>query len=95
MAELSEEDRLKVWRGVMRFWSAEFDELTDVEKAQLKSAVDATDTWIENNQASFNSALPDPFKTQATLAQKTLVFCAVSAARVSIPFLRKMFGEVD
>jgi len=27
--------------------------------------------------------------------QKTLLFCAVALARVGIPVLRKMFGEVE
>ncbi len=94
MAELSTEDRQRIWRGLMRFWS---DSQTGQpwSKAELQSAVNATDTWINDNQVSYNSALPEPFQTNATAAQKTLLFCCVAAARVSIAFLRRLIGEVD
>ena len=95
MAELSEADRQRVWRGTMRWWSEEREPLGAFSKSQFRDAIDATDTWIENNQASYNAALPLPFRTEATLAQKTLLFCAVALARVSIAFLRRCFGEVD
>jgi hypothetical protein len=64
-------------------------------KADLLSAVNATDTWIDNNQSAYNSALPEPFATDATLAQKTFLFCVVAIARVSITALRRFVGEVD
>ena len=95
MAVLSTEDRQRVTNGLMRLWSRERTTLGGVNKTQLRAAVDATDAWIEANQTSYNNALPNPFKTQATLVQKTLVFCAVALARVSIAFLRIVFGEVN
>jgi len=64
-------------------------------KGDIKSAVDATDAWIEANQANYNAALPDAFRNNATQQQKTLLFCAVALARVSIDFLKRIFGEVD
>lgn len=59
-----------------------------------RDAVDATDTWIDDNQASYNSALPEAARTALTQSQKTLLFCSVAMARVSIDFLRRVFGEV-
>lgn len=53
-------------------------------KGDLRAAVDATDTWIDSNQASFNSALPAAFRTNASLAQKTLLFCYVAMRRAGI-----------
>jgi hypothetical protein len=50
-------------------------------KADLRAAVDATDTWIDNNAASYNSALPAAFRTTATATQKTLLFCYVAMRR--------------
>jgi hypothetical protein len=50
-------------------------------KADLAAAVNATDDWIEANQAAFNTALPTAFKNNATLAQKTLLFCYVAMRR--------------
>ncbi len=95
MAVLSDENREKVWRGLMRYWSVFREHLGDFTKADLRAAVNATDQWQEDNQTSFNGALPELFKSEATLAQKTLLFCAVALARVSTELLRKVLGEVD
>lgn len=71
--------RRRVWAHLMRSgtgWSA--------TKQELLAAVDATDDWIESNQASFNAALPQPFRGQASLAQKTLVFAYVAFRRAGL-----------
>jgi hypothetical protein len=52
------------------------------DKADLSAAVAAIDDWIDANQASFNQALPTPFKTGATNTQKALVFGYVLWRRV-------------
>jgi hypothetical protein len=79
----------------MRWWSVQREALAGISKTELRTAVDATDAWIEANQASFNSALPVAFRSNATLAQKTLLLCAVAVMRVSLPLARALFGEVD
>jgi len=94
MAQLSDEDRKRVWRGLMRFWSRD-RELMALDKPELRAAVDATDTWIEDNQASFNAALPLPARTDLTATQKTFIFVAVAATRMSVAFARRLFGNVD
>lgn len=94
MALLDETNRQRIWRGVMRYWSRLL-EGTDFSKSELRAAVDATDQWIEDNQTSFNNSLPAAFRTSATQAQKTLLFCAVAAMRVSPAFARALLGEVD
>jgi hypothetical protein len=55
-----------------------------VTKPDLRAAIDATDSWIDTNAASFNTALPDPFKSTATLEQKTMLFCYVALKRAGI-----------
>ena len=95
MATLSETDRQKIWRGLMRYWSSIFESTSGFDKDDLQDAVDATDNWIDSNQASFNNALPNPAKSNLTQAQKTLLFCIVALARVSIDFLRKVLCEVE
>ncbi|NIV29465.1 MAG: hypothetical protein GWN58_08130 [Anaerolineae bacterium] len=95
MAQLSAEDRERIQRGLMRYWSGLFESLGDLTKQELLAAVNATDTWIDDNQVSYNTALPEPAKTELTQDQKTLMFCAVALMRVSLPFLRQVFGEVD
>jgi len=97
MAPLPDADRLRIWRGLMRYWSRVNvgESLLNIVKADLRAAVDATDIWIDNNQASYNSALPVAARTNLTAIQKTLLFCAVALARVSINLLRAVFSEVD
>jgi len=94
MAVLSVADRARVHRGLMRWWS-NLQEAQPWSKADLLAAVNATDAWIDSNQTSFNNTLPNPFKTNATLAQKTLLFCCVATARVSLAWLRALLGEID
>jgi hypothetical protein len=77
MAVLPDLDRNRIWRWVMRY---SIDTL-GVSKADLRAAVDATDAWIESNQTSFNTALPQPYRGAATLTHKTLLFCAVAMRR--------------
>lgn len=81
MAELSVADRARVWRGLMRYWSVEF-ETCGLTKTDLLTAVNATDTWINDNQGAYNSALPSAAQSGLTALQKTLLFCAVGLMRV-------------
>lgn len=91
---LTTEDRARVHRGLMRAWSQD-QEAVDVLKSELLAAVEATDTWIEDNQAAYNAALPLAARNNLTSLQKTVLFCAVALARAGIPLLRRVFGEVD
>jgi hypothetical protein len=70
MALLPEAGRLAVWR----LWMRENTGPCNFTKAELRAAVDATDQWIEDNTSSFNLALPQPFRNQASLTQKTVLF---------------------
>ena len=92
---LTTQEREKIARGIERHWSEIWEESGAWTSADLVDAIGNTDDWIETNQGGYNSALPQPFRGEATTDQKTLVFCAVAAARVSIAFARKLFGGVD
>lgn len=94
MATLSTEDRQKVSKGLQRYWSRLFEGM-DFNSIELLAAVNATDTWIDDNQASFNSALPAVAQSNMTLSQKTILFCVVAAMRIGVGFLRNLVGEVD
>jgi hypothetical protein len=94
MAVLSNADRQRVSTGLQRSGSV-FGGVANVVKSDLIAAVNATDDWIDSNQTSYNTALPTAFKNNASTPQKTLLFCAVALARVSIAFLKQVFGEVD
>lgn len=95
MAILSETDRLKIWRGLMRYWSTLQETVLGITKADLKDAIDATDSWVDSNSVSYNSALPTTFRTNATQGQKSLLLVAVVLMRFNSEFLKRIFGEVD
>ena len=56
MAELSTADRQRIWRGLMRYWS-NLREESGVSKAELQTTVNETDTWLNDNRASYLAAL--------------------------------------
>lgn len=76
MAEMSTEDRNRVWAWLVRFiaW-------TGLLKADVLAAANACDTWCDANQTSFNSALPQPFRSTATMQQKAELLAAVVRRR--------------
>jgi hypothetical protein len=83
MAILTEEERQKLC-GDYQGASSNIWELLGVTKAQMRAAVDATDDWIEANQASFNSALPLPARTALTSKQKVRLFLSVAQMRFNV-----------
>lgn len=83
MAALDATNRARASAQAMRDWPAAIG-MPAVTKADLKAAVDATDDWIEANQASVNTALPQPFRGTATTAQKTFLFCYVAMRRAGL-----------
>jgi hypothetical protein len=63
-------------------WMRENITTTSFTKADLLAAVAATDDWIEANLASFNQALPQPFRAAATTEQKAEIFAYVLWRRI-------------
>lgn len=94
MAVLDNAERTQVWRGLQRYASSEGLQI-DINNVVLRSAIDDTDQWIEDNQAAFNAALPAAAQSGLSAAQKTITFCAIAAMRVDPSFARKLFGEID
>jgi hypothetical protein len=59
-------------------WMREMDDpCTGLTKPDLVAALAAIDDWIDTNQASFNTALPQPFRGSATTAMKMRLFAYV------------------
>lgn len=50
-------------------------------KDDLLAAAQAIDGWIDANQASFNNALPEPFKSGANASQKAALFMCIVERR--------------
>lgn len=61
--------------------SAVWDELPDMSKQDVVDAVSASDAWIDSAAASYNSALPVAFRTNASASQKALMLTTVAAAQ--------------
>lgn len=95
MAVLPDADRIRIWKGLMRYWSNLRETLAGMLKADLRAAVDAADSWVDANAASYNSALPVTFRTNATQSQKSLLLVAVILMRFNLNLLKQVFGEVD
>ena len=50
-------------------------------KDEIVAAATAIDGWIDANQASFNQALPEPFKSGASASLKAALFMAIVERR--------------
>jgi len=79
MAVLSDNDRIAVWRQ----WMQENKEAIAgaLTKAELRAAIDAADTWANDNQSAYNTALPTPARTVLSTPQKVAVLMFVVAKR--------------
>lgn len=94
MATLPAPDLQRISNGLQRN-AGLFGSVNNVLKSDLLAAVTATDSWIDSNATSFNNALPTAFKNNASLSQKTMLFCAVALMRVSQSLLEAVLGGVD
>jgi hypothetical protein len=84
MAVLDGVNRARILAHAMRSLPEALRPWPVVTKTDLAAAIAATDDWIENNQASFNTALPQPARGQLTTAQKTFLFCYVALRRAGL-----------
>jgi len=79
MAALPEAEREVLWRWIaLTNREGEIDRLT---RAQLRPVIDATDDFAVANAGSFNTALPEPAKTDLTAGEKTLLLMYVVRRR--------------
>ena len=69
MATMSNRHRRSVWRVFMSRLSGRHDPL-EVGKSDQLDAVGDADQWASDNQASFNAALSEPFRSAASTSQK-------------------------
>jgi len=79
MAVLSDQDRADTAADGMR--DSRLGTLTNMLKTDWRAAVDAADTWVNSNAASFNSALPVTARNNMSAAQKSLLLMFVITKR--------------
>lgn len=80
MAELTENQRIAIWKKLMR----DFKESTSLEKTELRAALNATDNWIDTNQTAYKTFLPEPAKSALTTIQLVQLFTYVSMKRFEV-----------
>ena len=80
MAELSDLDRKALWADFMRQASKDGETIA-VTKADLRAAVDGLDTWLNDNAAAANNAIPQPARSGLTTTQKALLLMYVVQKR--------------
>lgn len=83
MAVLSDADRAAEWAELMRDLSAA-GEPCAVTKADLRAALNAADTWVDDNAASFNAAIPQPARGALTASQKARLLMRVVRRRYEV-----------
>jgi hypothetical protein len=81
MAVLADADRAKVWAHLMR---GVLGGVPNVNKADLRAAVNAVDDWCDANATNFNNNLPVAFRTNATAAQKNVILAIVCLRRAGL-----------
>lgn len=78
MAVMGETERARVTAQILR----DINTSCSYSKSAVRDAVDYTDQWIEDNTASWNSGLPNGFRTTASAAQKSFLFAYVLMRRI-------------
>lgn len=81
MAELSDGDRESLWADFMHEVSNENGELGSLTKSDLRSAVNALDTWLNTNAATINLAITQPARSALTTSQKARLLMFVVRKR--------------
>jgi len=83
MAALTEQERQELWQE----WMADLSnnrESVSVTKADLRAALDALDTWVEANQATINSTIPQPARGALSVAQKAKLMMFILTKRYRV-----------
>lgn len=84
MAVLNDADRQIALRQFVRKTYSELARRADFDSSLLRTNIDNTDAFIESIQSSYNNSLTPAFRTNATLEEKTLMFCYVALRRAGI-----------
>ena len=80
MAVLANGDRRECWAEFMRDLSLAGEPL-GLSKADLRAAFDDLDDWVHANQATLNTAIPQPARGAMTASQKSRLYAAVFLKR--------------
>jgi len=80
MAVMTDPQRLIAWAKFMRRRLGDWN----VTKTDLRAALDALDDWFDTNASTVNNIFPEPFKSNATTAQKAALLAYVLLERYEV-----------
>jgi len=83
MAKLTDGDRTLLWAKTMSDLSITRESLT-LAKGDLRAALNAVDDWVDDNQLSFNQALPQPARSALTASQKARLLTLIVRRRFEV-----------
>lgn len=81
MAVMSAAERAACSAELIREISSANQNPGAVTKADVRAAVDALDTWLNDNAATINLAIPQPVRAQFSTQQKARLLLAVIRRR--------------
>ena len=81
MSTLATDDRLEIFKNFMSVASRTNEIFGAMTKADLLSAVNALDDWIDSNAAAINQALPETARSELTTSQKARLLAYVVLKR--------------
>jgi hypothetical protein len=83
MANMSDEQRATCYAEFASALSARREPCALI-KSDLRAALNAADGWVEDNKASFNSALPSAAQSGLTASQKAELLMYVVQKRFNV-----------
>ena len=84
MVVLTRQEKKNIASPWVRKVFQEAAKAADLTLSDLEPAIQDTEDWIGDNQASFVAALPEPFKGNTNAAEKTLLFVYVAMKRAGL-----------
>lgn len=80
MAVLGDPDRVLCWRDAM---DRSYD-IGAIVKADLRTAINDIDAWVDANATAFNTSISQPARGALTSKQKAALLMLVVARRFSV-----------
>jgi hypothetical protein len=77
---LTEQERFEVWADLMR--RRVFP--PGLLKSEIRAALNAADDWVDANAASYNTALPQPYRGAADPDQKAILLALICLKRAGV-----------
>lgn len=84
MAVLTRAERKKIASPWVRAVIRDLGESKNLTSTDIMDAAQATEDWIQTNQASFVAALPEPFKSNTNATAKTRLFVYTAMKRAGL-----------